>query len=81
MATLYRYRIDVTYQGYNPEFDSEIIAAVGGHRNWAGAGFGFGTRDVGFVFKTKRGFENSLKRLKKARLHVSVDAYDLNDCC
>jgi hypothetical protein len=73
----YKYRIDVSYEGYDPEFDDKIVAVVGG-RNWSGAGLGFGVRDVGFIFKTEQGFKNSLTRLKKARLRgVTIDAGEI----
>lgn len=64
---MYRYRIDVSYGGYDWEFDDKIVKTVG-TRNWSGAGFGFGTRDVGFIFKTEQGYKNALRRLRRRRL-------------
>jgi hypothetical protein len=76
--TSYRYRIDVSYEGYDWAFDDKIVRTVGS-RNWSGAGMGFGVRDVGFIFKTEQGYRNALARLRKRRLRyggraVKIDA-------
>jgi len=80
---MYRYRIDVSYLGYDWEFDDKIVKTVG-RRNQSGAGLGFGVRDVGFVFKTEQGYKNALARLKKRRLRfdggaVRIDAGEIPD--
>jgi hypothetical protein len=79
---MYRYRIDVAYKGFDWDFDERIIKAVG-RRSMSGAGFGFGWRDVGFIFKTEQGYKNALRRLRLRRLRflgepVRIDAGEIN---
>lgn len=66
------YYLSVSYAGWNPDVDEEILKAVG-RRFESGSGCGFGRRDIGFVFKTKKGAENGLARVKKIRRRVKCE--------
>jgi len=69
--TLYYY-LNVSYQGWDSKKDDTICKAVG-WRFESGSGFGFGRRDLGFVFKTEKGARNAVARVKKLRKRVKCE--------
>ena len=73
--------IVVSYKGHDWDFD-ELVRKVA-PRNNGGSGYSFvdGRRDLSFCFKTRAGFESSLKRFKvlartKRSKSVKVEVYD-----
>jgi len=68
------YYLNVSYAGWDPDKDAEITKAIGS-RFESGSGCGFGRRDIGFTFKTKKGAQNAMVRVRKLRRRVKCDLY------
>lgn len=68
-------RLVIIYQGkLSKKKDEEIIKAIGEKHN-TGSGYGFGERDISFVFKTNRSLKNAVKKAEKIK-NIEVKTYN-----
>lgn len=63
------YYLNVSFFGWDEKKEDAIIKAVG-RRFESGSGYGFGRRDVNFVFKSKKTADNAIVRVRALRKRV-----------
>jgi hypothetical protein len=58
------YTVIAEYRGL-PDHDRDFEIEKVARKTSDGSGYGFGKRDMGFTFASKRGAENAIQRIKK----------------
>jgi hypothetical protein len=73
-----QYEVEVTYKGYDRDYDCKIRRVVG--RDNRGTGCGFGDRDIQFYFIQEKAAKAAIARIRKQCRQMNTRASLSSQC-